>query len=804
MPERRPLTNESGFMDLSLTIHTEDWIFSHIISFQTSNPDALILFFSLAKNNLARVPSSLGLFNITLQYLSLANNNFNDIPNGPNSQPWANFPVLNNLKELDIRNCNIEYLSPNSFNNLKNLEKLFLSHNLLKDLRVMMFAGLSNLYHLDISYNTATQFESSENTGGYKNVDPFSVYFEDGLWIDGDSFVHLQNLTFLDLSHSKLKQESVKAFTTLSPKIQQLSLCYTGIPLIINRMFAETNLKVLDLSGNPSLTPNLTPASFGGLENKLEILIFQNSNLKDMTYCMRNLRKLRMLDLAQNNINELTEANYRNYVLLEILILKSNHISNWYSRVFKFNEKLRIINLRQNNINLLTTQMMNDFNNVDFLAIGNNNFVCQCSLREFFDRATMNIRTSHCKRIQRKSLPEITEFPFENPTYHYDVFLREFHNYVKSIPSSKNKLDSYDNKRSNKKQDLVRRINLLNSIAETSNECYRIISEYENLFSHQPDNQMTNFSFRLLDLEENDYKCIDFDSLKRYQFGDLEACQEKIQGTYPAPTDQVNPDSTVSSNHTTPNYSPDDTSPLEHNRSINLWVICIPSGVAIIIIALIVWKRSEIKYFITIFKNSLILSQSDTETDKKFLIRNKNRGRNSNAVDSKDNFIYDVFVSYSNQDRDWVLDEFLTNIEKRSVINLCLHERDFQVGLSILENIISCMDQSRCLLLVISESFLSSNWCNFEMHLAQHRLIETRRENLILILLEEIPKKKMVPKTLQFLMRTKTYIVWPKSDKEEHRKIFWKRLKRAIIANNWEPDKKSVSTPCTTPRASIV
>lgn len=41
MPTRRPLTNESGFMDLSLTVHSEDWIFSHIISFQTSNPDAV-------------------------------------------------------------------------------------------------------------------------------------------------------------------------------------------------------------------------------------------------------------------------------------------------------------------------------------------------------------------------------------------------------------------------------------------------------------------------------------------------------------------------------------------------------------------------------------------------------------------------------------------------------------------------------------------------------------------------------------------------------------------------------------------
>lgn len=84
-------------------------------------------------------------------------------------------------------------------------------------------------------------------------------------------------------------------------------------------------------------------------------------------------------------------------------------------------------------------------------------------------------------------------------------------------------------------------------------------------------------------------------------------------------------------------------------------------------------------------------------------------------------FNYDVFVSYCEHDRGWVLDHFLPNVENNSDLSVCLHERDFQVGLSILENIISCMDRSRTLLMVLSEKFLQSRWCQFEMHLAQHR-----------------------------------------------------------------------------------
>lgn len=75
------------------------------------------------------------------------------------------------------------------------------------------------------------------------------------------------------------------------------------------------------------------------------------------------------------------------------------------------------------------------------------------------------------------------------------------------------------------------------------------------------------------------------------------------------------------------------------------------------------------------------------------------------------------------------------------------------------------------------------------------RLLETCRERLVLILLEDIPKRKR-PKTLGYLMKTKTYIKWPlpRSETEhsrvvaEERKVFWKRLRRALIETDWESD----------------
>ncbi|XP_063220547.1 toll-like receptor 13 [Bacillus rossius redtenbacheri] len=195
---------------------------------------------------------------------------------------------------------------------------------------------------------------------------------------------------------------------------------------------------------------------------------------------------------------------------------------------------------------------------------------------------------------------------------------------------------------------------------------------------------------------------------------------------------------------------------------------------SITLMSITYYKWNDIKFFFLIIKNATVLSFFNNEIDSKQKCRLYN---------------YDVFISYSDPNRDWVLDELLPNLENTSNLKVCLHERDFQVGLSILENIISCMDQSRCIILIISLSFIKSNWCQFELHLAQHRLLETKREQLILVLLEDIPRSKR-SKMLNYIMKTKTYIVWPAcTEDQEARKRFWRRMHQAVIIHKSKNDK---------------
>ena len=68
-----------------------------------------------------------------------------------------------------------------------------------------------------------------------------------------------------------------------------------------------------------------------------------------------------------------------------------------------------------------------------------------------------------------------------------------------------------------------------------------------------------------------------------------------------------------------------------------------------------------------------------------------------------DKFKYDAFVSYNHNDSDFVHDILTKELESKAGLRLCLQERDFQVGKSIIENIVDCLESSRSCIIVLSE-----------------------------------------------------------------------------------------------------
>ena len=137
-------------------------------------------------------------------------------------------------------------------------------------------------------------------------------------------------------------------------------------------------------------------------------------------------------------------------------------------------------------------------------------------------------------------------------------------------------------------------------------------------------------------------------------------------------------------------------------------------------------------------------------------------------------FTYDVFVSYNEKDQEWVDEVLQPKLEVDHKLKLCLHHRDFELGANITEQIVTCIDESRKTLLLLSPNFLASTWCQFEMEIAQNKLISTGKDVLLLALLKPL-QKVGISKTLKELMERKTYIQWTDND-EFGQKLFWGKL----------------------------
>ncbi|TUD86396.1 Toll-like receptor 2 [Bagarius yarrelli] len=142
---------------------------------------------------------------------------------------------------------------------------------------------------------------------------------------------------------------------------------------------------------------------------------------------------------------------------------------------------------------------------------------------------------------------------------------------------------------------------------------------------------------------------------------------------------------------------------------------------------------------------------------------------------------YDAFVSYSQHDAEWVEEILVPKLESSEPpFALCLHKRDFLPGRWIVDNIIESIESSYQALFVLSENFLTSEWCRYELNFSHFRIIDENNDSAVLILLEPIAKET-IPKRfckLRKIMNSRTYLEWPQD--EERREEFWHNLRAAL------------------------
>ena len=128
-------------------------------------------------------------------------------------------------------------------------------------------------------------------------------------------------------------------------------------------------------------------------------------------------------------------------------------------------------------------------------------------------------------------------------------------------------------------------------------------------------------------------------------------------------------------------------------------------------------------------------------------------------------------------DLNWVKANLL-RLEEEHGLRLCLHDRDWMPGRDIADNIVESIEKSRKTVLIVSNAFAISQWCHFELAMVQTRTVEADRDNIILVILEEIDGRNITPR-LRMQMQTKTYIEWT-SGSETGQQLFWAKLYEAL------------------------
>jgi len=148
-------------------------------------------------------------------------------------------------------------------------------------------------------------------------------------------------------------------------------------------------------------------------------------------------------------------------------------------------------------------------------------------------------------------------------------------------------------------------------------------------------------------------------------------------------------------------------------------------------------------------------------------------------------FKYDVFISYSHKDEEWVVSTLLPVLENAG-LSVCIDYRDFVAGKPSIVNMEDAVDESHHTVLVLTPNWTGSEWTDFEAVLTQTDDPVGRRQKMIPIMLEKCTPPKRV--------RSFTYVDFMRSDRLDNA---WTQLFKALGKPN-APIPSSSTAPSAT------
>ncbi|XP_006892316.1 PREDICTED: toll-like receptor 9-like isoform X1 [Elephantulus edwardii] len=161
--------------------------------------------------------------------------------------------------------------------------------------------------------------------------------------------------------------------------------------------------------------------------------------------------------------------------------------------------------------------------------------------------------------------------------------------------------------------------------------------------------------------------------------------------------------------------------------------------------------------------------------------RGQQRGEDAGAP------LYDAFVVFDKAQgavADWVYNELRARLEElrgRRALRLCLEERDWLPGKTLFENLWTSVYCSRKTLFVLAHTDRVSGLLRASFLLAQQRLLEDRKDVVVLVILRPAAHRSRYVRLRQRLCR-QSVLFWPHQPSGQAN--FWAQLSVALTRDN--------------------
>nr|XP_022300604.1 toll-like receptor 6 [Crassostrea virginica] len=161
------------------------------------------------------------------------------------------------------------------------------------------------------------------------------------------------------------------------------------------------------------------------------------------------------------------------------------------------------------------------------------------------------------------------------------------------------------------------------------------------------------------------------------------------------------------------------------------------------------------------------------------ILRLRSRSRGVMRTRYSQSCQFDAFVSYAEED--YRLACLFYRVLHHRGLKISLPDKDFLPGLSKVEQMLQCIDDSQKVVFIVTEKFLENGWNSYTVQfVVTHAFHNNRERSIIVVIKDDIPIERM-PRDLKFIWWSIVNIRWPKC--VENMDAFWDQITAELLHN---------------------